>query len=30
MSAEPQIELIGIDKYYGSFHALKEDRKSVV
>ena len=24
MSAEPQIELIGIDKYYGSFHALKD------
>ena len=23
MSAQPQIELIGIDKHYGSFHALK-------
>ena len=23
MSAEPQIELVGIDKHYGSFHALK-------
>jgi multiple sugar transport system ATP-binding protein len=24
MSAEPQIELVGIDKHYGSFHALKD------
>ena len=23
MSAQPQIELVGIDKHYGSFHALK-------
>ncbi|WP_375598105.1 ABC transporter ATP-binding protein [Devosia sp. Naph2] len=23
MSAEPQIELVGIDKHYGNFHALK-------
>jgi len=29
MSAEPQIELVGINKHYGSFHALKDVHLSI-